>query len=144
MSDLGSFDKEVMSGLCGTRMVMSVSSTAKKYQVDAPMLAKNWGISLEQAAKTIQVTTQRGLMTVLHPSLSRRFRTNDRQLRYRRLNIELYSDTQESSTNPEVGISMQRFLVQEMDGPGSTPWQRNQMPMRVCHCCLPEMVFHQG
>jgi hypothetical protein len=29
------------------------------------------------------VTTQRGVKRIIHPSLSVRFRTNDRQLRYR-------------------------------------------------------------
>ena len=30
--------------------------------------------------------------TVLHPSLSRRFRTNDRDLRYRRISQDVYGD----------------------------------------------------
>jgi hypothetical protein len=33
------------------------------------------------------VTTQRGVKQMIHPSLSVRFRTNDRQLRYRRLPV---------------------------------------------------------
>jgi hypothetical protein len=50
------------------------------------------------AARTVQATTQRGIRTVLHPTLSRRFRTNDRQLRYRRLPIDCFTDTLFSNT----------------------------------------------
>lgn len=43
--------------------------------------------------RTVKATTQRGIRTVLHPTLLRRFRTNDRQLRYRRLPIDCFTDT---------------------------------------------------
>ncbi len=56
-------------------------------------LSKKWGISPEKAKNTIQRTTQRGIRTVLHPSLSRRFRTNDQALRYRRLPHPVFGDT---------------------------------------------------
>ena len=47
-------------------------------------LASKWGIVLEAARFTLECTTNRGLRTVLHPSLSRHFQTNDCQLRNRR------------------------------------------------------------
>ena len=37
-------------------------------------LAAEWGIGLEAARHTLECKTQRGIWTVLHPSLSRRFR----------------------------------------------------------------------
>jgi len=43
------------------------------------------------------VTTQRGVRTILHPIFTRRFRTNGRELRYRRLACEVYTDTLEAS-----------------------------------------------
>jgi hypothetical protein len=66
-------------------------SSGKQFKPE--QLAKNWGIDLATAKRTIDVTTQRGVRTVLHPTLSRRFRTNDRQLRYRRLAIDCFTDT---------------------------------------------------
>jgi hypothetical protein len=60
---------------------------------DSDLLARNWGIDRSTAKRTIDITTQRGVRTVLHPTLSRRFRTNDRQLRYRRLPIDCFTDT---------------------------------------------------
>ena len=45
-------------------------------------LVQNWGIGTDAAKRTVEATTQRVIQSVAHPSLSRRFRTNDRQLKY--------------------------------------------------------------
>ena len=76
--------------------VASVTSGIRKPCIQAAKLAKNWGIDLETATCTVEATMQRGLWTVLHNTLSRRFRTNDRQLRYRRLMHEVFTDALES------------------------------------------------
>jgi hypothetical protein len=73
--------------------VSGVKSSAKMNKVDAEALSQKWGIGIESARRTIRVSTQRGVRTVLHPALSRRFRTNDRQLRYRRLRSDVFTDT---------------------------------------------------
>ena len=82
---------------------VSATTTAVEPGMSPAKLAKNWGIGLETAKQTLKVTTQRGVRTVLHPSLSRRYRTNDRQLRYRRLGVELFSDTMEANTRSRRG-----------------------------------------
>ena len=61
--------------------------------LDHLVFAKRCGISPEKALNTIHQTTQHGVCTVLHPSLSRQFKTNNRQLWYRRLPHNMYSDT---------------------------------------------------
>ena len=45
------------------------------------------------AKKTLKVTTQRGIKTALYPTLDRRFKKNDKMLRYSRLNTNMYTDT---------------------------------------------------
>jgi hypothetical protein len=60
--------------------------------IDAATLAKNWGIGIEAAKMTRLVTTQRGIIIMIHPSLTKRYKTNDRQLRYRRLPVTMYTD----------------------------------------------------
>ena len=55
-------------------------NTEAQSRIEPAKLARKWGIGLEAAKRTIHMTTQRGICTILHPSLSRRFRTNDRQL----------------------------------------------------------------
>ena len=72
---------------------VGVSTTEVRRKLDTATLAAKWDIGLKKAARTIEKTTQRGMRTVLHPSLLRRFRTNDRQMHYRRLSVELFTDT---------------------------------------------------
>jgi hypothetical protein len=67
--------------------------TQKTPKMDASTLARRWGIGLEAATRTLKKTTQRGIRTTLDPTLDRQFRTNDRQLRYRRLPTTLFADT---------------------------------------------------
>ncbi|KAI2509582.1 Reverse transcriptase (RNA-dependent DNA polymerase) [Fragilaria crotonensis] len=81
-----------------SRMISVLKRNSVGNQFDPDMLARNWGIDKATARRTVSTTTQRGIRTVLHPTLSRRFRTNDRQLRYRRLPIECFTDTLISKT----------------------------------------------
>lgn len=75
----------------------AVNELSRRQGIQASNLAKNWGISPELAERTVRVTTQRGIRNVVHPTLSRRFRTNDRQLRYRRLPCTMFTDWVKSS-----------------------------------------------
>jgi hypothetical protein len=71
--------------------------------VDVATLANNFGIEIEAAKRTHLVTTQRGVKQMIHPSLSVRFRTNDRQMRYRRLPVTCFTDTIFSNSNSRQG-----------------------------------------
>lgn len=84
-------DKLLSTSLTGLSALQKYGASGKHLKPER--LARNWGIDLSTAKRTIEVTTQRGVRTVLHPTLSRRFRTNDRQLRYRRLAIDCFTDT---------------------------------------------------
>jgi hypothetical protein len=64
-----------------------------KAGVESATLAKNWGIGIETAKRTRLVTTQRGIRRMIHTSLTKRYKKNDRQLRYRRLPVTMYTDT---------------------------------------------------
>ncbi len=72
--------------------LIGISSLTKRSGV------KNWGIDRQTARRTVDLTTQRGVRTVLYPTLSCRFRTNDRQLRYRRHANDCFTDTLISNT----------------------------------------------
>ena len=58
---------------------------------------------MKAARRTLECTTHRELRTVLHPSLSRRFQTNDRQLRYMRLRHDVFGDTFLAGTKSKRG-----------------------------------------
>jgi hypothetical protein len=69
------------------------SETRDKAGVDAATLVKNWGIGIDATKRTRIVNTQRGIRRMINPSLTKRYETNDRQLRYRRLPVTIYTDT---------------------------------------------------
>jgi hypothetical protein len=68
------------------------SEMREKAGVDAATLAKTWGIGLEATKRTRLVTTQRGVSRMIHPSLTKRYKTNDRQLLYHCLPLTMYTD----------------------------------------------------
>jgi hypothetical protein len=69
------------------------SEMRDKAGVDAATLAKKWSIGIEAAKRTRLVNTQRGIRRMIHPSLTKWHRKNDRQLRYRRLSVTIFTDT---------------------------------------------------
>jgi len=83
--------------------IASIGSSERTPGITAEDLVQNWGISLEAAKRTVEGTTQRGVRTVGCPTLSRRFRTNDRQLRYRRIRTDIFTDTMFSSVKSKRG-----------------------------------------
>ena len=56
--------------------------TVRKSSVGQNILTKRCNITHEKVQKTIQAKTHRRIRTVVQPSLSRQFRTNDRNLCY--------------------------------------------------------------
>jgi hypothetical protein len=90
------------------------SEMRDKAGVDAATLANNWGIGIEAAKRTRLVITQRGIRRMIHPSLTKRYKTNDSQLRYCRLPVIMYTDTMHSKIlsrqeNKEVQICCTYF-----------------------------------
>jgi hypothetical protein len=73
------------------------SEMRDKAVVDAATLAKNWGIWIEATKRTRLVTTQRGISRIIQPSLTKWYKTNDRQLRYRRLPVTIDTNTMHST-----------------------------------------------
>jgi hypothetical protein len=69
------------------------SEMRDKAGVDAETLAKKWGIEIEAAKRKRLVTTQSGIRIMIHPSPTKRYKTNDRQLRYRRLPVTMLTET---------------------------------------------------
>ena len=73
--------------------VSAVNSVHRKGRVDASKLSQRLNIPYEMAKKTIQATTQLAVRTVQEPSLTRKYSTNDRMLRYPRLATDTFMDT---------------------------------------------------
>jgi hypothetical protein len=73
------------------------SEMRDKAGVDDATLAKKWGIGIEAAKRTRLVTNQRGIRRMIHPSLTKQYSTNDRQLRHHRFPVTTYYDTMYST-----------------------------------------------
>jgi len=80
-----------------TKRVSAIISSKRVANVGVTELAQKWQIGLAKAQQTIKATTQRGVRSIANQNLSRRFRTNDRQLRYRRLSHDIFTDTLEAN-----------------------------------------------
>jgi hypothetical protein len=116
--------------------VSAIRSTARSNAVTPEQLSRRWNIGIEKAKKTLQVTTQRGTRTVPFPSLEARFRTNDRQLRYRRLKTALYTDTMFASTVSTRGNTCAQVFVNDLEWVRSFPLGRKG----DAHTCL-DLLF---
>lgn len=86
-------DFSFLSALKSQVCVKAVETAKAPSSINPMDLVKRWKISPKSARKTVKNTTCRMIRNILHPSLSRRFRTNDRALRYNRLRHDVYGDT---------------------------------------------------
>jgi hypothetical protein len=71
----------------------STTSVRRKGTVTAADLARRWHIGLDAAQRTIDRTTQLGVRDYSHSLGTRRLRHSTQQLKYRRLNSVVYTDT---------------------------------------------------
>ena len=76
--------------------VSGVNTEKGKVQVTPYDLAKRWNIGLETAKRILIKTTQRGLRISPNHLFSQEYSTNDRMLRYRKLPVDLFTDTLEA------------------------------------------------
>jgi hypothetical protein len=73
------------------------SEMRDKGGIDAATLANNWRIGIEATKRTRLVTTQRGIRKMVHPGLTKRYKTHDMQLIYRLSPVTMYTDTMYST-----------------------------------------------
>ena len=90
-------NEDVFAELLNETRNLSATSTSNRQGLSAEKLAATWKIPLRQAQNTLRVTTQRGVRHIANPAISRRFRTNDRMLRYRRIPHTVFTDTLKST-----------------------------------------------
>jgi hypothetical protein len=96
-----------------TDLNVSLVKSEMRYKdgVDAATLAKKWGIGIEAAKRTRLVTTQRGLRRMIHPILTKMYKTNARQLRYLLLPVTMFTDTMYSTITSRQKKKQIRYFV---------------------------------
>ena len=86
------YDESLSGQVDLDEIMVSATHANPRKGVDAEHLSKIWRIDLETARRTLEVTTQRS-NRVDNPTLSRNYGTNDRMLRYKRLDEYFFMDT---------------------------------------------------
>ena len=109
--------------------IASINSGERKTFIRSNQLAQRWGISPKRAAKTLEATTQRMIRTQKGNKLVRRFKTNDRMLRYDRLSDNMYSDTMFSNK------------ILNLKRPEKMKGERNVALPRPMHSFIPTTVI---
>ena len=72
--------------------ISAVQTKARKGTVSPETLAKRWHIGIERARKTIDRTTQLAVRDFTNTTGGRRLKPIHQQLKYRRLDVEMYCD----------------------------------------------------
>ena len=103
------FNNNLISSVRILGAISSVKTGHRKGRVTAEQLAQRLQIPLEMAKKTIQATTQLAVRSVSEPSLTRKFKSNDRMLRYKRLATDTFMDTMFASK--KSGPSIRGFTA---------------------------------
>lgn len=93
----GHLDEEVYPMDKQSRKLFALSSSEKRSALTPETLSKHWGIGLETAKRTIQVTTQAGIRNVLAPG-ERKVCQNLDHLGFPNLKGKYYIDTMFAKT----------------------------------------------
>lgn len=99
-----------------SRKIFAMSVAARGSVITKEILAKRWGTSLATAEKTLKVTTQVGIRSVIRP-LERRFKPFQKHLNYPTINARYYSDTMFAKTKSLRGHCAGQVFT---DGRGDT------------------------
>ena len=91
-------DNNFFSALIDKVNVARLGLPKLKHGITSQPLSHKLLISPEAAKRTVQYTTQRGIRTILHTSLPRRFKTNDQDLMYNRLQHNILTYTMQVGT----------------------------------------------
>jgi hypothetical protein len=118
---------------------MVKSEMRDKGGIDSATLATNWGIGIEAAKRTRLVTTQRGIRRMVHPSFTKRYKTNDRQLRYRRLQVTMYTDTMYSTILSRQMNKAAQIFTTDFGFVRAFPMKKKRRHTRICLCYFTEM-----
>jgi hypothetical protein len=96
--------------------VSATSTTHRGTSISKEYLSQLWGISLNTAAQTLQVTTQKGIKNAVHPIVCR-YATKQSRLRYNQLGSrhgQFYSNTFFATTRSTQRNTMAQLYVNDI------------------------------
>ena len=123
--DHGNFADSVMK-------IYSVSSTDRRYKASVEDVMRAMNCSRDVARRTLRCTTQRCVRSLENPSMSRRYNTNDRMLRYRRITCDMFMDTFFSKIASVRGFKCAQMFVTDFNYIHVSPMKgRREIPNAV-------------
>jgi hypothetical protein len=96
------------------------------------------GIDIEATKRKHLVKTQRGIRRMIHPRLAKRYKANDRQLKYRRLPVTMFTDTMYSTILSRQDNKAAQIFCTDFDFVGSFPMKKES----EAHEAL-SLLFHR-
>ena len=112
----------------GEFRICGVSSGENKYPITEKELMERWRIRNEEATATVLATTQRLVRSILEPTLNRRYKTNDRMLRYFRIQTDMFMDTYFASK--KLGPSIRGYTCAKLFVTDFGWWKVKPMKLR--------------
>ena len=104
--------------------VAKVGASKVRHIVTLESLYQKWLISLEAASTTVQNITKQWVRTILNPSLSRLFKTNEGGIKYNRLKHSVFNDTMQAGNVSRRGNRYAQVYSTEFGWSRAHPMKR--------------------
>ena len=143
-------DSENFAAALGRNVKVCRAKTSRGWRaIDVDTLAEKWMVTPEIARRTLARTTRRGIRSTAHSSMSRRFRTNDRHMRYKRLRHNMYTDTMKASVPSRLRDLYAQVFVTDFRWARAFPMQKKSDAVHALDLLLhregaPEKMIMDG
>ena len=117
-------DEKNYNALNSKLNVAKVGASKVRHIVTLESLYQKWLISLEAASTTVQNITKQWVRTILHPSLSRLFKTNEGEIKYNRLKHSVFTDTMQAGNVSRRGNRYAQVYSTKFGWPRAHPMKR--------------------
>ena len=114
----GTFSSVLGGESLSLQCISSIEGRERRFSVTPDLLASRWNIGLDAAKKVIRASTQHGVRDFTNITGMRRLKPTAHQLRYKRLNCEMFTDTFFAPCKSVHGDTCAQFYTT------STDWTR--------------------
>jgi hypothetical protein len=145
---IDAFEKMIVTVDEEEHVIASVR-TENAYTLSSEKLSRIRGIGIPSAKLTLEATTKKGVITVSYPSVERRWPTEDRPLRYWRLDHQVYHDTLKSRIKYVRGNTCSEIYATDFGWSRTFPMKKESdvhetLDLFLSHYGIPEALVSDG